>query len=218
MQTTTREIYTFFLAEMSLRAIWSRVSNAPANELLKAVEKSFDYCLSPMGNELEGQLKRWYQEIPGFLSWSIEPGEGRISKIGARLKLLYWFTVFSIYRPLLEYVASKAKVCLSLNSWVLLQAALQAGLNLARVVVTENSERDPILYTWYVSNMYFVKHPLIREQAVFCSHNHREVICHEFIDWTRKNASTCKSKAHETTMKYYQGPSKGHTVNLSDER
>lgn len=148
MQPATRIIYTFFLAEISLKAIWTRVHETLPNQLLQGEDSN--YQLSPVAKELEAQLAKWTQEVPEFLDWSIKPDEGTLTQVGTRVKLLYWCARFLLYRPLVQYVVSNPEASLSIQSWVLFQSALNTGISLARVFLVEESETEPILYTRYV--------------------------------------------------------------------
>ncbi|KAJ5411472.1 uncharacterized protein N7487_005831 [Penicillium crustosum] len=149
MQPATRIIYTFFLAEISLKAILTRVYETPPNQLLQG--EYSNYQLSPVANELEAQLAKWTQEIPEFLDWSIQPDEGTLTQIGTRVKLLYWLARFLLYRPLVQYVALNPEASLGIQSWVLFQSALDTGAHLVRVFLVEESETEPILYTRILS-------------------------------------------------------------------
>lgn len=71
------KVYTFFLAEISLKAIWTRVYETPPSQLLQG--EYSNYQLSPVANELEAQLDKWTEQIPEFLNWSVQPDEGTLT-------------------------------------------------------------------------------------------------------------------------------------------
>jgi hypothetical protein len=153
MPASVRKVYTFFLAETGLKAILKRMpSFGRENGLVTDIPS--DQCQttlttvaipSAVNKELESQLSTWLAGVPSFLGWSPEPCLGEQTKVGTRLKLLYWFARFSLYSDSTVHALHNSSVCFTMQAWTAVQDTLLAAQNLVQIFVSEKSDPDPIL-------------------------------------------------------------------------
>jgi len=96
-----RSTQTFFLAEMSLKSILARsmATNDGDFYIVAAFETTVKE--SPLFQEFRNQMDCWVSTMPGFVGWAPGPAKGQLSRLGTRLKLLYWFTRLCLCRPLI---------------------------------------------------------------------------------------------------------------------
>jgi len=130
---------------MSLRVILARLHSN--SDLECRVQKTSDYGVevSPLIQELRNQLGLWKQSLPSFLGWSTQPTGGETSLPAMRLKYLYWFARFLLFKPLVLYVLCHAGYSFPLSSWTFFQEGVQAGLTLVKVSLLEKIEWDIII-------------------------------------------------------------------------
>lgn len=145
MKTSVRTVYTFFLAEMSLKAILSRIHATPNPEYFVQNAPNGNIEISPLIRELKNQLTTWEASLPSFLGWSPEPRRGVAFPTGMRLKLLYWFARFSLFKPLIVHFLQDPTNQLPFLGWKSFQDGLLAGLNMIRISTLEDSEVDAIM-------------------------------------------------------------------------
>ncbi|TVY93392.1 hypothetical protein LAWI1_G001127 [Lachnellula willkommii] len=145
LMAPVRNTYTFFLAEMSLKAIIARILTTP--NLEHSIQKTFHGTveMSPLIQEFQTQLEKWEISVPAFLGWFPEPNRGMISPVGARLKLLYWFARFSLFKPLVARVLGESSCTLPLLGWTAFREGLLGGLNMVKGAVEEESDIDVIM-------------------------------------------------------------------------
>lgn len=155
MKASARRAYTFFLAETGLKAILKRVPKfekepfptemGNADNAVRPQTLPAAFILSPVNDELDGQLSIWLSGVPTFLSWSPEPCLGEQAKVGTRLKLLYWFARLSLYNASIKHILDLGGVCFSLQAWGLVQDMLFAAQNCVHIFAFEECDPDPIL-------------------------------------------------------------------------
>lgn len=145
MQVQTRNAFMFFLAEMSLRTTVARIITIPGLE--DNIQGPSEYVgaeISPLTKELRSQLDGWASRLPDCLGWSVEPGKGASSPLAKRLKLLYWFARFALYRPLILHTQQNPSLRLQNIEWSLLHEGLLSALTLTKVFLTEEPDIDII--------------------------------------------------------------------------
>ncbi|QKX53500.1 uncharacterized protein TRUGW13939_00579 [Talaromyces rugulosus] len=153
MPASVRKTYTFFLAETGLKAILKRMpsvgrDNGPVTDISPdqgQTTLTTAAVPSAVNKELESQLSTWLAGVPSFLGWSPEPCLGEQTKVGTRLKLLYWFARFSLYSDSTENALHNSSVCFTMQAWTAVQDTLLAAQNLVQIFVSEKSDPDPIL-------------------------------------------------------------------------
>lgn len=154
MPASVRKTYTFFLAETGLKAILRRMPGvednlvtelSPSQCATPTATASTTTIPSPVNEELENQLDTWLAGVPSFLGWSPEPSLGEQTKIGTRLKLLYWFARFSLYGDTTANALHNSGACFTMQAWTAVQDTLLAAQNLVQTFVSELSDPDPIL-------------------------------------------------------------------------
>jgi len=136
---------TFFLAEMSLKAIANRIVTAADLEFYIQDPKTGIVELSPLFRELRRQLDEWIASVPSFLDWSPEPTKGISSPLGTRVKLMYWFVRFSLFRTLIKRVLNNSGSLFPILGWTLFREGLHAGLALINVAILEHSDISVIM-------------------------------------------------------------------------
>lgn len=148
MQVQTRDAFMFFLAEMSLRTTVARIVAIPTleNNVNSPGSSSEQIAtgVSPLTRELRSQLDGWATRLPDCLGWSVEPGKGVSSPLAKRLKLLYWFARFALYRPLILRTQHDPSLRLQNLEWSLLHEGLLSALTLTRVFLIEEPDIDII--------------------------------------------------------------------------
>ncbi|KIW13589.1 hypothetical protein PV08_08778 [Exophiala spinifera] len=164
MQVQIRDAFMFFLAEMSLRTTLARIIALPSVESnIDTPGASFDHNLgvaaevSPLTRELRSQLDGWAARLPDCLGWSPEPGKGVSSPLARRLKLLYWFARFALYRPLILVAQQHPTLRLQNLEWSILHEGLLSALTLVRAFVTEDPDVDIFEGNKILSAIYAVK-------------------------------------------------------------
>ncbi|KAF8854898.1 hypothetical protein BDZ45DRAFT_627092 [Acephala macrosclerotiorum] len=140
LKAFARTTYTYFLAEMSLKAIISRILEAPGLNHLSNHNFAGSVEVSPIVQELKLQLEEWELTVPTFLDWSPQARKGTSVPVGIRLKLLYWFARFSLARPLILHVLDDSSYRLPFHGWTFFQDGLLAGLNMVKIAIPD--ERD----------------------------------------------------------------------------
>ena len=96
-----RTTHAFYLAEMSLKAVAERIFTTASLGLCIRETDNHAIEVTPLFQELSRQLDEWIESLPTFLGWSPEPAKGLSSPVGIRVKLMYWFVRFSLFRPLI---------------------------------------------------------------------------------------------------------------------
>ncbi|EXJ91870.1 hypothetical protein A1O3_00420 [Capronia epimyces CBS 606.96] len=149
---------------MSLRMTVARIVStpAPAPEHNLAgtsghVVVGAEVSSQTLTRELRNQLDGWVSRIPDCLDWSVEPGNGASSPPAKRLKLLYWFARFALYRPLILRVQQDPSLRLQNFEWSLLHEGLLSALTLAKVFLTEEPDVDVIEGNRILSAIYALK-------------------------------------------------------------
>ncbi len=137
-----RTMLTYFLAEMSLKAISERIFTTPDLEFYVQDPRTGSVDVSPLFQELRRQLDEWIASVPSFLGWSPEVMKGLSSPLGIRVKLMYWFVRFSIFRPLIQRILHDPNSLFPIHGWTLFREGLHAGLNLINVSILEQSDID----------------------------------------------------------------------------
>lgn len=155
-----RTMLLFFLAEMSLKAIGERICTTRNLEFCIQETSNGIVAVLPLFQELRRQLDEWVESVPSFLEWSSEPNKGVRSPLGIRVKLLYWFVRFSLFRPLILRVLHDSSSRFPILGWTLFHEGLHAGLTLINVSISEQSDIDVIMGNRYVLN--------IRHLHTFC--------------------------------------------------
>lgn len=145
LKAFTRTTYTYFLAEMSLKAIISRILEAPDLNYFSNHNPAGNVQISPLIQELKLQLEAWELSVPTFLDWSPQVRKGTSVPVGIRLKLLYWFARFSLARPLILHVLDDSSYSISFHGWTFFQDGLLAGLNMAKIAVLDDRDIDVIM-------------------------------------------------------------------------
>jgi len=167
MPHSTRLIYTFFLADMSLKSILARILASPdlGFEILNG-----DAFARPVTNELCTQLTLWKQSLPSFLDWNSGPNKGTVSAVGSRLKLVYWFAQFSLHQSLIAQILGNLDRPIHFSSWSLFQDALDVGFALLEVVVREEADIDVMMGSRVCSVIRLLK----RAVSLGCFRDSRE--------------------------------------------
>jgi hypothetical protein len=137
-----RTMLTYFLAEMSLKAIAERIFKTSDQEFYVQDPRTGSVDVSPLFQELRRQLDEWVSSLPSFLGWSPEAMKGLSSPLGIRVKLMYWFVRFSIFRPLIQRILHDPNSLFPIHGWTLFREGLHAGLNLINVSILEQSDID----------------------------------------------------------------------------
>jgi hypothetical protein len=145
MKISVRTTYTFFLAEMSLKAIVARIYEIPDLESSPPCAFPVNLDKSPLIQELKTQIDGWEASLPTFLGWSPEATKGVSTSVGVRLKLLYWFARFWLHRPLIIHVLHDLSHELPFIGWTFFQSGLHAGLQMLKVSISEESDIDVIM-------------------------------------------------------------------------
>lgn len=145
MDTEIRTVYTYFLAETSLKAIIARIHAIHVAEKTNHTSITSNLRISPIIQEFQTQLNEWKNSIPEFLEWSPEPGKGVCLPVGTRLKLLFWHAQFSLLEPLIRHTLYNPNRQLPFLGWTLLQSGLLAGTNMLQVTLQEKPDLDLIL-------------------------------------------------------------------------
>lgn len=139
MPHETRRIYTYFLAEMSLREILRRTLSFTNGES----DARNGVCnVTPVFRELDLQLSRWEEGIPAFLNFTVDPNQPVTCHVAGRLRMLYWYACFSLRKPSIRHILWQPEVSFQLQSWIAVQDALGAGHNFLAVAVREDTELD----------------------------------------------------------------------------
>jgi hypothetical protein len=150
MPTTTRTIYTFFLAETSLKAILARIRKVNQRAERDVLSKGIQYhsleVKNPVIEELERQLSTWLTGIPAFLNWSTKPSHGTQTKNASKIKLLYWFAKISLYLNPINDAITQREGRFTMRGWMILQDTILATHTLMEVFVSEELEPDPVLW------------------------------------------------------------------------
>ncbi len=145
MSDQMRLNYTFFLAEMSMRSILARILATCASDLLPLDTWNNRRGLSLIFRELNHQLSEWLDNVPMSLRWSPQLGRGLISKVATRLKLLYWFARFSLFKPLFQRFLEELDGSFYIEEDICIQEYVTAGRTLLEVFVSEEPDPDMIL-------------------------------------------------------------------------
>lgn len=140
-----RTTLTFFLAEMSLRAICERIITTPGLDFCTQEIENRDAEVLPLLQELRRQLDEWLEQVPAFLDWSSEPTKGVLSPLAMRMKLLHWFVRFSLFKPLIIRVLHDSASFFPMIEWTLFQEGLQAGFTFIKISTLEHSDIDVIV-------------------------------------------------------------------------
>lgn len=142
-----RNELAFFLAETSLRAIMMRILRTPdlENCVLHLSEHGRRPEVSPLFQELRNQFDEWTLSLPSFFDWSAEPAKGAVSPLPTRLRLIYWFARFALFRPLVLRTLHDPSHRFSLLEFTLLQDGLLAALAFIKVAAWEEPEVDFIM-------------------------------------------------------------------------
>lgn len=155
MPIRVRNLYTFFLADTSLRAILERILTTSG--LVTCVQGfptqtgcGGSITLSPIIQELRQQLDTWVLRLPPDFDWSVEPGCGNLAPVGTRLKLLYWFARFSILRPTILQLLSDSSLEPRLLQWEPFREGLQPALTMVKVYLVELPDVDVLMANRYV--------------------------------------------------------------------
>ncbi|KUJ13613.1 uncharacterized protein LY89DRAFT_785261 [Mollisia scopiformis] len=151
-----RTTLTFFLAEMSLKAITERILTTVNLEFYVQDVQTRRVELSPLFQELRRQLDEWIESVPS-LNWSSEPTKGLASPLATRVKLMYWFTRFSLFRPLIKRVLGDSGSMFPMLGWKLLREGLQAGHSLIKVTILEQSDIDVIIANRILSTICLLR-------------------------------------------------------------
>jgi len=83
--------------------------------------------------------------IDQFLGWSMEPRRGVLSHVATRLKLIYWFARFSLFRPLILHALHDQSHELPFVGWALVQEGLRAAFTMLKIAVMEDMDIDVII-------------------------------------------------------------------------
>ncbi|KAE9364423.1 hypothetical protein N431DRAFT_474014 [Stipitochalara longipes BDJ] len=168
-----RTMLTFFLAEMSLKAIAERIFTTADEEFYVQDIRTGSVDVSPLCHELRRQLDEWVGSVPSFLGWSSELMRGVSSPLGIRVKLMYWFVRFSLFRPLIQRILHDSNSCFPIHGWTLFREGLHAGLNLINVSILEQSDIDVFMGNRIISTICLIKEtvdkgyfPVERDQNV----------------------------------------------------
>ena len=169
-----RARFTFFLAEMSLRAILESILTTPElgvyvcsmrESPASSSNSTRSACnsigtdmgivighirLSPLIHELRSQIDTWILRLPTDLAWSFEPVCGVPSAQGTRLKLLYWYARFALHRPIMQCALRDTSLQSHLMLWEPFREALLPALNLIKVFVVERPDVDVFMADRYV--------------------------------------------------------------------
>lgn len=155
MPMRVRHAFTFFLAEMSLRAILERIITTP--DLESYTRETSEHPgfvsgikLSPLLHELRQQLDTWALRLPTDLDWSVEPGYGAPSAIGTRLKLLYWFARFSLLRPMMLRILHDSTLQSHFRLCEPFREAVLSTLTMVKVFIMERPDIDVLMANRYV--------------------------------------------------------------------
>ncbi|KAF3406249.1 hypothetical protein DPV78_000160 [Talaromyces pinophilus] len=152
MPMTTRTIYTFFLAETSLKAILARIRQMNQRKEEDGPHRGSQYhaldTKNPVSKELKCQLSAWLSGIPAFLNWSTKPGQGTQTKNASRLKLLFWFAKVALHLHPVKNALARRDGRFTMSGWILLQDTLLATYNMVEVFVLEDLDPDPILWNY----------------------------------------------------------------------
>lgn len=150
MSIRVRNLYTFFLADTSLRAILERTLTTSG--LTTSVQGfhmqtgcGSSITFSPIIQELRQQLDTWVLRLPPNFDWSVEPGCGTLSPVGTRLKLLYWFARFSVLRPTVLHILSVSPLQPRFLQWEPFRESLQPALTMVKVYLVEQSDVDVLM-------------------------------------------------------------------------
>lgn len=150
MPMTTRTIYTFFLAETSLKAILARIRQMNQRKEEDGPHRGSQYhaldTKNPVSKELKCQLSAWLSGIPAFLNCSTKPGQGTQTKNASRLKLLFWFAKVALHLHPVKNALARRDGRFTMSGWILLQDTLLATYNMVEVFVLEDLDPDPILW------------------------------------------------------------------------
>ncbi len=92
---------TFFLPEMSIKSILARSTATNDGYFYTVAASDTTVKESPLFQEFRNQMDCWVSTMPGFIGWAPGPAKGQLSRLGTRLKLLYWFTRLCLCRPLI---------------------------------------------------------------------------------------------------------------------
>jgi hypothetical protein len=165
LRPSTRAIYGFFLAEMSLRniinqllslsddEIWPRTSTKDGSELNELPR-------SPVAEEFDNQLSTWLYNVPDFLDWSLDhsppvsfQGRRGLSDLASRLKMLYWFAQFLLLGGLSQKSIEMTAANNSgrLNGKLLHNRAVVAAVRFVEVFLLDDPEIDILMAHRYSS-------------------------------------------------------------------
>lgn len=149
--------FTFFLAEMSLRAILESILTARELGAHTPNRPDLDQCISPsritsspLVQELRNQLDTWILRLPADLNWSVEPACGVVSAQSTRLKLLYWYARFALHRPLMLRILDDETLQSHLLLWEPFREGLLPALSFIKVFIFERPDIDVIMANRYV--------------------------------------------------------------------
>jgi hypothetical protein len=145
LTSSVRTTYTFFLAEMSLKAILARILSITDLEYSVTNVPHGNIQVSPLLQELRTQIDSWEASLPCFLHWSPEANQGASFSVGTRLKLLYWFTRFSLFGTLLVKLLHDSNHQFPFLEWTFFQEGLLAGVNMVKVSTLEELDIDVIM-------------------------------------------------------------------------
>jgi hypothetical protein len=143
-KSSKRTIYLFFLAETSLKNILAQILSISAQDSQLQESQIAIITVSPVIMELEKQLAAWKDKVPHYLGWSSEPMKGELLPLATRLKMIFWFSRFSLFTSLVLDILDDPDRPLNMTSWSCLQDGLSAGLILVKVFVLEKMQVDAI--------------------------------------------------------------------------
>jgi hypothetical protein len=145
LKTSVRTVYTFFLAEMSLKSTLARIISTAGGDHCVQKSSNSRVEISPLIQELNVQIDAWVTSLPSFLDWSPEPTRGTCSPVATRLKQIYWFARLSLSRPLILHVLYDLNHQLPFLGWKCFQDGILAGVNMIKVSIMEESDIDVII-------------------------------------------------------------------------
>lgn len=141
----------FLLAEMSLRKISTRIQSASGLEnCIQPASATSRAEVAPLVQEFRNQLDGWLQSVPASLGWSPEPGSGSSVPPAKRLKLVYWYARFILFKPLILHAVRDPAGRAEMLTWMLFQEGMLAGVNTVKALLRDEPDLDILMSNRFV--------------------------------------------------------------------